>query len=178
MCSVLAWTLGAAPQDKRLIAAIAAGAAIGFLPWLHVRFLVVSLVLVAWAAIRAPRRTALVLSYAVARAALCGYADHITGSLRPDALYAVEGAESAWIPAEARQSSCRCPSTASGVSFRTRSSTCSRFPAGCCSRARHAPSPSVSPSSLSRLPFPWPVTALPPPAPHRFDSSQRSFPCC
>ncbi len=104
VCSVLAWTLGRAPRDQRLTAAIAAGVATGFLPWLHVRFLVVSLVLVFWAAIRTPRRTALVVSYAVAVAAFCAYAYHITGSLRPDAMYAVEGAESAWIPAEARQS--------------------------------------------------------------------------
>jgi hypothetical protein len=104
VCSVLAWTLGRGPRDGRLIAAIAAGAATGFLPWLHVRFLVVSLVLVAWAALRTPRRTALVACYALAVAALCAYAYHITGSLRPDAMYAVEGAESAWIPAEARQS--------------------------------------------------------------------------
>lgn len=104
VCLVLAWILKDATTDARTIAAAVVGAAAGFLPWLHVRFLVVSLVLVTWAAYRARRRTVVLAWYAILLAALCAYAYHITGSLRPDSMYAVQGAESSWIPAEARQS--------------------------------------------------------------------------
>ena len=104
VCLVLAWVLKDATADQRAIAAAMVGTATGFLPWLHVRFLVISLVLVAWAAYRARRRTVVLATYSILLAALCAYAYHITGSLRPDSMYAVQGAESSWIPAEARQS--------------------------------------------------------------------------
>ena len=104
VCGVLAWLLKTAPGDPRVWVAIAAGVAVGFLPWLHVRLLVLSLVLATWTAIRARCRLAAFASYAVMIAALCAYSYHVSGSLRPDAMYAAQGAESAWIPAEARQS--------------------------------------------------------------------------
>jgi hypothetical protein len=104
ICAVLAWGLGRAATADRFVPAFLAGAAAGFLPWLHVRFLVLSVVVVMWVALRARRRTGLVVAYSIFMATLCVYAYHITGSVRPDAMYAAEGAESAWIPAEARQS--------------------------------------------------------------------------
>lgn len=104
VCAVLAWLLRNPSTDERTRSAVAVGVAAGFLPWLHIRFLIVSVVLVAWAAYRARRRAHLLTAYVVFIAALCAYAYHITGSLRPDAMYAVQGAESSWIPAEARQS--------------------------------------------------------------------------
>ena len=109
VCAVLAWTLTSARTDRRLWPAIAAGAAAGFLPWLHVRLLPLSLVLAVWAARRASRKRPLMLVYAAFLAALCAYAYHITGSLRPDAMYAGEGAEAAWLLSEAAQSAISMP---------------------------------------------------------------------
>ena len=109
VCGVLAWVLRTAPEDARLRGAIAAGAALGFLPWLHVRLLLVSVVLIVWACARARRRLPLVASYVVFVAAFCLYAYHITGSLRPDAMYAARGAESSWMMAEAQQSAISLP---------------------------------------------------------------------
>ena len=109
VCAVLAWTLSTAPTETRISRAIAAGLAAGFLPWLHVRLLVLSVVLVGWAAMRASKARAVLASYAAMIAALCAYAYHITGSVRPDAMYASQGAEAAWLLGEAGQSAISMP---------------------------------------------------------------------
>lgn len=71
------------------------GALSGYLPWLHVRFLGVAMVMLVWAVIslRHDRRSAAAFATAwtVVAAALCFHAYHITGSFVPTALYTTEG---------------------------------------------------------------------------------------
>jgi hypothetical protein len=75
--------------------ALACGAGVGFLPWLHVRFSLAAFVLMSWALVQWRRRrrsTALFTTGAVlSLAAFCLYVYHVTGSLLPSGLYDVRG---------------------------------------------------------------------------------------
>ena len=83
-------------DDKRSTAkASGIGLLAGYLFWLHVRFAVLSLVIVA-AALIAWRRTrrdqiALAAGYVLSVGLFCLYVFHITGSVLPDALYFTQG---------------------------------------------------------------------------------------
>jgi hypothetical protein len=91
------WLMFREPDTTPLMLAVFWGAAVAFLPWLHVRFILMSLVLGAWAVFTLRRRRfAFAGGYAVVFAALCLYAYHLTGSFRPDAMYEAEGGASPW----------------------------------------------------------------------------------
>ena len=103
--AVCLWLLGPRAKTSGVWAAVAAGCAVGFLPWLHVRFLVMSLALALWAAwsVR-DRRMAFGAAWMVMIALLSLYSYHLTGSLRPDAMYETEGGASPWRIADSLQS--------------------------------------------------------------------------
>lgn len=85
------------PQAARHRTAVLAGLAVAYLPWLHVRFFVLSAVLAAWTIANVKsQRTAFGAAWGLGVAALCLYSYHLTGSLRPDAMYQTEGGVSAW----------------------------------------------------------------------------------
>jgi hypothetical protein len=105
VCLVSLWLLFKQPDDGPLWAAMLSGAAVGFLPWLHVRFLLMSVVFVVWAAVTLQRRRVpFVAMYALLMTGLCLYSYHLTGSLRPDAMYETEGGAAPWRLQDALQS--------------------------------------------------------------------------
>ena len=82
----------------------AAGLAASLLPWLHIRFLPISLLWAAAALLRTARtgrhRTGFAAGYAVGMGLLCLYGYHVTGSLLPTATYfAEQSAEALKLPA-------------------------------------------------------------------------------
>ena len=99
---VFLWLIFREPDTKPVAWAVFWGAAVAFLPWLHVRFILMSLVLAAWAVFTLRhRRIPFAGAYTVVVVALCFYAYHLTGSFRLDAMYEAEGSASPWRPADA-----------------------------------------------------------------------------
>jgi hypothetical protein len=97
VAGVFLWLIFREPDTSSVAWAVSWGAAVAFLPWLHVRFILMSLVIAAWAMFTLRRRrTAFAAAYAVVFTALCFYAYHLTGSFRPDAMYEAEGGASPW----------------------------------------------------------------------------------
>ena len=95
--AVCLWMLYGAADDRGTGQAVLAGAAVGALPWLHVRFLVLSVVFVGCALFMLRRRRMpFVAGCAVLIAGLCLYSYHLTGSPMPDAMYEAEGGSSPW----------------------------------------------------------------------------------
>jgi hypothetical protein len=78
--------------------AAAMGLAAGFLPWLHVRYLILAIVLFGWAlaSLRGRRRAWFAAGFILLLGAVCFYAYHLTGSFMPDAMYETEGSYSPW----------------------------------------------------------------------------------
>lgn len=86
---------------------LALGLALGFLGWLHVRFMGIAVVALAWLMVMCRRRDvaglgAVLGAFAVLTSALSFYAYHITGSILPNAVYGPAGVEVqfawAWVP--------------------------------------------------------------------------------
>jgi hypothetical protein len=79
------------PLNRRT--AIVIGLGLGYLGWLHIRFLVVAGVALGWVlwCCRPMRRVALLLigAFALVMASLCAYSYHLTGSLLPSAPFAL-----------------------------------------------------------------------------------------
>jgi hypothetical protein len=97
VASLILWLLFGNPDGTRVSRVAAAGAAAAFLPWLHIRMILLSLVLVGAAMLTLRRRRVpFAAAYAFGIAALSLYSYHLTGSLRPDAMYSTEGGPSAW----------------------------------------------------------------------------------
>ena len=92
------WLLFGRPDEATRARAAAAGAAAALLPWLHVRMVVLSVVLFVWAMIALRRRrVAFAALFVAVIGALClATRNHLTGSLRPDSMYATEGGPSPW----------------------------------------------------------------------------------
>lgn len=96
------WLLFRDEHTRR--SAVATAVLAAFLPWLHVRFLLLSAVLGVWGFARLRgRRIAFTTAYAVMIIGLCLYAYHLTGSMRPDAMYQGEGSSSPWRLRDAMQ---------------------------------------------------------------------------
>ncbi len=83
------------PSAMSIGAGAAIGLALGWLGWLHVRFLPLSVVALGWFlwTHRANRRaaSATLVVYSLVIATLCFYTYHVTGSVIPSALYDAEG---------------------------------------------------------------------------------------
>ena len=110
VAGVFLWLIFREPDTKSVAAAVSWGAAVAFLPWLHVRFILISLVIAAWALFTLRhRRFAFAGAYAVVFTALCFYAYHLTGSFRPDAMYEAEGGASPWRLADALEAMAAYP---------------------------------------------------------------------
>ena len=75
--------------------ALACGLGVGYLPWLHVRFGLVTLVLLGWSLFERTRGRKAVLLFAAGLAlsfgSFCFYVYHVTGSLLPSGLYDTRG---------------------------------------------------------------------------------------
>ncbi len=85
-------------------AAFAMGLAAGFLPWLHVRYLILAVVLFAWGLVSLRgRRLSFAAGLVALLGAMCCYAYHLTGSFMPNALYETEGSYSPWRVRDALQ---------------------------------------------------------------------------
>jgi hypothetical protein len=103
--AICLWLLFRDPDTWGAGLVTTAGAAVAFLPWLHVRFLILSAVLAMTVLMTLKhRRLAFGLAYAIVICGLCLYSYHITGSLRPDAMYETEGGASPWRLHDALQS--------------------------------------------------------------------------
>ena len=97
LATLILWLLFGNGDGSRASRAAAAGAAAALLPWLHIRMILLSLVLFGAAMVTLRRRRlAFAVAYAAGICALSLYSYHLTGSLRPDAMYSTEGGPAAW----------------------------------------------------------------------------------
>jgi hypothetical protein len=89
-------------EKRRLSTAFAVGLMVGYLPWLHVRFGLLSTIPLIWMIVAERRRPKLagsfVAGYALVVSLFCFYVYHITGSILPTALYYTQGAANAFNP--------------------------------------------------------------------------------
>ena len=96
MVAVALWHL-VAPVSLTPARALGLGLAVGFLGWLHVRFLGTAVTALGWLLVVHHQRrrslTALLAGFGAPTLALCVYAYHITGSVLPNAVYGPTGVE-------------------------------------------------------------------------------------
>ena len=86
-----------APAPRGRAAALVMGLASGLLPWLHVRYLILAAVLLAWGLWSlGRRRVPFAAGFLLLLGAMSLYAYHLTGSFLPDAMYETEGSYSPW----------------------------------------------------------------------------------
>lgn len=82
-------------RDMTAVSAVLTGFAVGYLPWLHVRYLAIMGILLAWGAVTAgrtmQRRLAFLIGSGLSLVAYCFYAYYATGSFLPTAFYDAGG---------------------------------------------------------------------------------------
>lgn len=110
LSAIALWLLFGRPDEGSAWRAAAAGAAAAFLPWLHIRMVFLSVVLFVWSmGTLRRRRLPFAALFVMVIGALCLYSYHLTGSLRPDSMYATEGGPSPWTLEFALESAAAIP---------------------------------------------------------------------